>query len=107
MLIKNWNMFLTLFLPNLYTNFSVILLKIYGGTTATGIFSSGNRFIILFDQLSLVLSRTFYPFLARRIDKHDLYVKISAGISILSCIFLFFSADLLIKIFLRKNFRNL
>ncbi|MCC8197820.1 MAG: oligosaccharide flippase family protein [Tannerellaceae bacterium] len=106
MLIKNWNMFLTLFLPNLYTNFSVILLKIYGGTTATGIYSSGNRFIILFDQLSLVLSRTFYPFLARRIDKHDLYVKISAGISILSCIFLFFSADLLIKIFFTEEFQE-
>ncbi|MCC8096378.1 MAG: hypothetical protein LIP05_14165 [Tannerellaceae bacterium] len=106
MLIKNWNMFLTLFLPNLYTNFSVILLKIYGGTTATGIFSSGNRFIILFDQLSLVLSRTFYPFLARRIDKHDLYVKIGAGISILSCIFLFFSADLLIKIFFTEEFQE-
>ncbi len=101
---KNWNMFLSLFLPNFYTNFSVILLKTYGGAAATGIYSSGSRFITLFEQISLMLSRTFYPFLARRIDKHNLYVKISGTISIAACLFLFFGADLLIKIFLTPEF---
>ena len=93
------NMFIVLFLPNLYTNFSTILLRSYGGEIITGIYSSGYRFISLVDSLSLVLSRTFYPFLARRIDKHSLFVKIGFSLSVLASLFLFFGADLLVNIF--------
>jgi PST family polysaccharide transporter len=100
----SWNMFISLFLPNLYTNFSVILLKMYSGMTATGIYSSGSKFIDLVDQLSLVLSRTFYPFLARRLDKHGIYVVISFLISIFAGLCLFFGADLLVSIFYTSEF---
>ncbi len=100
----SWNMFIILFLPNLYSNFSVILLKSYGGAFATGIYSSGYRFIDLVDQLSMVLSRTFYPFLARRLDKHTLYVKFSFAITVLAGVSLFFGADLLVKIFYTSEF---
>lgn len=100
----SWNMFISLFLPNLYTNFSVILLRSYGGVVATGLYSSGYKFIDLVDQLSMVLSRTFYPYLARRLDKHAMYVKISGAISVLASLFLFFGADLLTKIFYTNEF---
>jgi PST family polysaccharide transporter len=101
---SSWNMFITLFLPNLYTNFSIILLRNYGGDVATGIYTSGFKFIDLINQISLVLSRTFYPFLARRIDKHNFYIKLSASISILAGFCLFFGADLIIKIFYTEEF---
>jgi PST family polysaccharide transporter len=97
-------MFISLLLPNLYNNFSVILLGTYAGPTANGIYSSGNRFISLCDQFTQVLSRTFFPFLARRIDKHDLYVKISGEISIFAGIALFLAADLIVKIFYTPEF---
>jgi len=100
------NMFIVLFLPNLYTNFSTILLRSYGGEIITGIYSSGYRFISLVDSLSLVLSRTFYPFLARRIDKHSLFVKIGFSLSVLASLFLFFGADLLVNIFYTKEFTD-
>ena len=100
------NMFVSLLLPNLYTNFSVILLNVYVGPTATGIYSAGKKFIDLFDRLSSVLSRTFFPFLARRIEKHKLYVKISGAISLLMGLFLFCGADLLVKIFYMPEFRE-
>lgn len=99
-----FNMFISLFLPNLYTNFSVTLLGFYGSNVSTGIYSSGKKFIDIFEQFSNILSRTFYPFLARRMDKHDLYVKISGGISILMGIFLFVCADLLVDIFYTDDF---
>jgi O-antigen/teichoic acid export membrane protein len=102
----SWNIFICLFLPNLYSNFSVILLKTIGGSTPTGIFSGGYRFIDLVDQLTLVLSRTFYPFLSRRFDMHKTYVKISFSISVLAGLCLFFGADLLIKIFYTKEFAD-
>jgi O-antigen/teichoic acid export membrane protein len=102
----SWNMFISLFLPNLYTNFSVILMRVYGGVSATGIYSSGSRFIYIFDQLSAVLSRTFYPFLARRIDKHSLYIKISGALSVIMCLTLFLGADLIIRIFYTAEFKS-
>jgi PST family polysaccharide transporter len=100
----NWNMFLSTFIPNLYTNFSVILLRIYGNDVATGIYSSGKRFIDICDQLTQILSRTFFPFLARRIDKHDFYVKLTGTLSIIMGVVLFLGADLIVKIFYTQEF---
>jgi O-antigen/teichoic acid export membrane protein len=100
------DMFISLFLPNLYTNFSVTLLGFYGGNFVTGIYSSGKKFIDMAEQVLGVLSRTFFPFLSRRIDKHDVYVKIGASISIFFGIVLFLGADLLVKIFYNDKFSD-
>lgn len=100
----NWNMFTVLFFPNLYSNFSIVLLKSYFGSTVTGLYSSGSKFIDLAEQLSLILSRTFYPFLARRLDKHNTYVLIGLLISVFSGLCLFFGADLLVMIFYTDDF---
>jgi O-antigen/teichoic acid export membrane protein len=103
--LKNgWNMFVCLFLPNLYTSFSIILLKIYFGATATGLYSGGSKFLELADQLSMVLSRTFYPYLARKLDKHKIYVMISFVFSILTSLGLYLGADFLIKMFYTPDF---
>lgn len=101
---ESFNMFVTLFFPNLYTNFSITLLGFYNGDKATGLYNAGQRFIGLFDNFSQTLSRVFFPFLARKMSKHNLYVKISGGFSILMCLFLFFSADLLVGFFYTLEF---
>lgn len=106
MLKNGRSLFLSLLFPNLYNNFSTILLGYFGGIVSTGVFSSGKFFIDLLDQVSGVLSRTFYPFLARRIDKHSLYVKISGSISILMSIFLFAFADILVSLFYTNEFTS-
>lgn len=100
------NMFLSLLLPNLYTNFSIVFLTRHYGESATGLYSSGNRFIGLFEQLMNVLSRTFYPFLARRIEKHDFFRKISFFFSLITSIFLFFTSDLLVWLFYTSEFEE-
>jgi len=103
--LKNgWNMFVSIFLPNLYTNFSTMFLRIHGGETATGLFDAGKRFISIGEQIIDVLSRTFFPFLARRLDKHSLYAKINLFICGIISICLFFGADLLVSIFYTKEF---
>ncbi len=101
---SSWNMFLSLLFPNLYTNFSTILLRSTCGEVATGLFDAGKRFISIIDQLFQVLSRTFYPFLARKIDHHGLYVRIAGLLSIIASFMLFFGADLLIKLFFTAEF---
>ncbi|MBO7219613.1 MAG: flippase [Alistipes sp.] len=100
------NMFVSLIFPNLYTNFSTILLRSTCGEVATGLYDAGARFITLIDQLFDVLSRAFYPFLSRRIDKHTIYVYISGIGSVLASLFLFFGANLLIKIFYTAEFAD-
>lgn len=103
---KGWDMFLNIFLPNLYTNFSIILLRAYGGEVGTGIFNAGDKFIGVAQQITGVLSRTFYPFLARRIDKHSFYQKLSLTVSILMSLALFFGATLIVKIFYTSEFKD-
>jgi PST family polysaccharide transporter len=51
-----------------------------------------------------VISRTFFPYLSRRIDKHNLYVKINIYLSFLFTILLFLFAPLLIKLFFTPEF---
>lgn len=98
------NMFISLLLPNLYTNFSTIILKSYCGDFATGIYSGGQRFQQIVDQLTQILSRTFFPFLARHKEKHHIYVLISGFIAVIASLLMFFGADLFVKIFLAPEF---
>lgn len=101
---RSWNMFLSLLFPNLYTNFSTILLRSTCGEVATGLFDAGKRFDALAHQCFQVLSRTFYPFLSRKIEKHKTYVIISGGLSLIASLILFFGSDLLIRIFYTPEF---
>ncbi len=98
------DMFISLILPNLYTNFSVIILKSYCGDLATGIYNGGQRFQNIIDQLTGILSRTFFPFLARNPNKHHIYVAISGGIAVVAALMMYFGADLFVKIFLTPEF---
>lgn len=105
--LKNSNdMFITLLLPNLYTNFSTIILKVYCGDFATGVYNGGQKFQSIIDQLTNILSRTFFPFLARNKDKHHIYVLISGGIAVLASLLMYFGARPFVNIFLTKEFAD-
>lgn len=99
-----WDMFLSIFFPNIYSNFSGILLQAYGGNYANGIFDAGRKFIAISQKITNVISRTFYPFLARRMDKHIFFQKISFTISLIISVVLFVGADFFIHIFYTKAF---
>lgn len=98
------NMFISLILPNFYGSFSTILLGMYCGETATGIYSGGLKIQQISENLTVTLSRTFFPFLARHTDKHHIYVVISGCIAIVSGLLMFFGADLFVCIFLTEEF---
>ena len=103
---SSYSMFLSLIIPNLYTNFSTILLRTTCGEVATGIFDAGKRFESIISQISEVLSRTFYPFLARRLDKHHIYTLIQLFFSISGSLFLFFGANFLVDLFYTSEFNS-
>lgn len=98
------DMFVCLFFPNLYSNFTTVYLETCCGKTATGLYSGGKRFLDLVDQLTQVLSRIFFPFLARHKEKHSVYVKISGAISVVAALALFFGAEMLCSLFYAPDF---
>ena len=100
------NMFISLILPNLYTNFSVIILKTYCGDLATGIYNGGQKFQGIVEQLTQILSRAFFPFLARHKEKHHVYVVISGVIALSASIFMLFAAPWFVNIFLTEEFSD-
>lgn len=98
------DVFLNNIVPNLYNSFSTILLGFYGGAVSNGKLDAGGKFVGISQQFMGVISRTFFPFLSRRIDKHHLYVKINLYLSITFSVVLFFLAPILIKLFFTAEF---
>lgn len=83
------DIFINELMPNFYNSFSVLLLGLWGGPKATGIFDAGSKFTYVAHSMMGVLSRTFFPFMSRRIEKHYVYTKITFAFTI-SAIFFYF-----------------
>ena len=93
-------------MPNLYNSFSVMLLGFFGGSVANGIYDGGNKFPTIFYQLQSVLSRSFFPFLSRRPNKHHIYARLNISLSILGTLLLIVFAPWIIKWLLGSDFEQ-
>lgn len=100
------DVFINNLMPNLYNSFSTVLLGFIGGDVANGKLDVGSKFVNIFQQFMNVLSRTFYPFLSRRISKHSFYAKINITFAIIISIALFCVAPLLIELFFTEEFTD-
>lgn len=98
------DVFINNLMPNLYTNFSVVLLSFFGGSAATGVFDAANKFIQISDQFLKVISRAAFPLLSRKINMHNLYEKILFLTAIVFSIVLFIFAPFIINLFYTNEF---
>lgn len=98
------DVFINNIMPNFYNSFSVMILGFFSGATANGIFDGGNKFPTIFYNFQSVLSRAFYPFLARRQDKHSFYAKLNMSMAILGSLILIIISPFAIRIFLGVEF---
>ena len=98
------DIFINNFFPNLWNSMSTVFLGAFHGSVATGILSAGNKCLTIFQQFFSILSRTFFPFLSRHIEKHKLYARGSIAISIVFSLILFVFAPLFIRIFYTEEF---
>ena len=98
------DVFINNILPNFYHSFSCVLLGFWGGSMANGLLDAGSRFAYTTQQLTGIISRVFFPYLARYPDKHSIYAKINISISILAAILLILLAPFIIKIFFTPEF---
>lgn len=101
---KSKDVFLNSIFPNFYASLSTILLGVFCGSTANGIYEAGHKFFAICNQLMITISRTFFPFLSRKIDKHKLYARMSISLSIIMSVTLFVMAPLLIEWFFTSEF---
>lgn len=98
------DVFINNLIPNLYNAFSIVLLGFIGGNVANGLYDAGVKFTNIVQQFLLILSRTFFPFLSRRIDKHSIYARLNISSSILLAVVLWLLAPVLVKIFYTNEF---
>lgn len=103
---SNFDVFINNFFPNLYNSFSVIILGFLGGNISNGIYSAADKVIAIFNQFILIFSRTFFPFLSRKIEKHSIFVKYNLTIGALTSIAIFFFSPLIIKLLYSNEFNE-
>lgn len=101
---KSTDVFINNLMPNLYNSFSTMLTGFVGGEAAIGVLDAGNKFVHIGTQLQSTINRTFYPFLSRRVEKHNLYLLVSLSVAIIMCILLLFGAPVIVKYILSPEF---
>lgn len=103
---RSFDVFLNNLMPNLYTSVSVLILGFWGGSIANGILDGATKFYSICAQFLNVMSRAFFPFLSRRLEKHLVYVRVKLTVTIVFSLILFLGADFLIKTFLSNSFQE-
>ena len=103
---SNTDLFINQIVPNLYNSFSAIILGFWYGSTANGIFDAGNKFNNVASQFTSILSRVFFPYLSRNLNRHSFYIKFHLGVSIMVALLLFILAPLIIDLFFTSDFAN-
>lgn len=105
--IKNsTDVFINNIAPNFYNSFSQILLGMMGNATANGIYEGGNKFYTISSNFLYVFTRTFFPFLSRKPEKHKVFVAITMSVTIIGALLLFILAPYLVDILLSSEFKD-
>lgn len=103
---KSTDVFINNLMPNLYHSFSTVLLGFFWGATSNGILDAGSKFIAISQQFTSIITRTFFPYLSRKTDKHSLFAKINIGIGVVISVVLFVFAPLLIRVLFSSGFSS-
>ena len=101
---KSTDVFINQLFPNLYNSFSVLLLGIWGGQYANGIFDAGSKLANVVIQFFNVISRVFFPFFSRDRGQHKIYAKYCMLLAGVVSLVLFIIAPWLIRIFFTEEF---
>ena len=100
------DVFINNIVPNFYNSFSLVLLGFWGGSVANGLLDAGSKFANITQQFINILSRVFFPFLSRKLNKHSIYAKINILISVVSAILLMALAPFIIRLFFTPEFHD-
>ncbi|MDC1734995.1 oligosaccharide flippase family protein [Bacteroides uniformis] len=100
------NVFINNLMPNMYNSMATILLGFFSSETMVGIYSSGKNFVSVSNTMLAIISRTFFPYLSRKENKHRIYAKISICITLIVVVALFVLAPFIIHLFYTEDFSD-
>lgn len=102
----SYDIFIGNLFPTMYNNFSAVLLGAIGTPIANGIYDGGNKFVTVVQNFVAIIGRTFYPYLSRHSDKHNVYAIINLTVVAAASITLFFAAPFIVHLFLTPEFED-
>ena len=85
---------------------ATILLGFFSSETMVGIYSSGKNFVSVSNTMLAIISRTCFPYLSRKENKHRIYAKISICITLIVVVALFVLAPFIIHLFYTEDFSD-
>lgn len=100
------NVFINNLMPNMYNSMATIILGFFSNVTMVGIYSSGKKFVSVSDTMLSIISRTFFPYLSRKENKHGVYAKISICTTLIVVVALFVFAPFIIHFFYTEDFSD-
>src|SRR5690606_36004764 len=93
------DVFVNNIIPNVYNSFSVVLLGFLGGNISNGLLDAGQKFVSISHQFLAVVSRVFFPFLSRKINRHNVYTRLHLSLAFISSAVLIATAPFIIDLF--------
>ena len=103
---RSTDVFINNLAPNLYNSFSTVLLGFFGGGIANGIYDGGVRFFNIGSQLLNIFTRTFFPFLSRKPEKHNQFAMLTIGVTVVMAVILYVGAPWLVEFILSPEFAD-
>ena len=100
------SVFINNIMPNMYNNFSVMLLNFIYGPAVTGIYSAGKKFSTVATDFMEIVNRVFFPFLARKINYHAKYALYTMVMVVCASLMLFLLAPWVVRIFYTEEFND-
>jgi len=93
---ESWNIFLTELMPNLYNNFSTLLLGFVTSMENVGYYSLATRIIGIFNGLLQIIKTVTFPYLNKDFSKFKIIAKIMIGSGFLLSVLIFSLASLVV-----------
>jgi len=101
---ESFDIFINSLLPNLYNSLSIVLLGVWSGGIASGIYDAGRKFVGIAHSFMSIFIRVIFPYLSRDISEHDLFARIHLVVSAVVSLILFLMAPFIIKLFFTPEF---
>lgn len=98
------DIFINNIMPNFYNSVSVILLGYFHGSSANGMLDAGARFVTIGQQINHIISRAFYPLLAKEMNYHTFFRYLNLIIALLGSLLLCILSPWLITTFFTTSF---
>lgn len=98
------DVFINNIMPNLYNSLAVVLVGLWGGSVANGIYDAGRKLVALGNSFMDIIIRVTFPFLSRKSDSHDIFAKVYLSLSLVGSFSIFILSPLFIKLFYNEEF---